>query len=326
MAWTVSVASRESYVAQSVADRQFRPGWVACAVSAVLNRAKSWVGGTVHQPRSRQFAKHQRAQSSPITPKMRRTADRPHRGSAVALPDPDQLTARISHDLRTPLNAVIGFSELMHLETRERDPDCRYRDYADRIRQSGEALLKATEETLVMTQMIAAAAKPQRQASARSFSIAGILERAGAAKSTAACDEMTLAGLRATDPQVEGCEAAYREAFNRLIACFDAASPERRHTLDVQIVDDELLVSLHTPGGCTDTMGHTQYKRSAGTYPLDADTLGLFIVQTMFALQGAEMSWVTGRSGEHLTARILIPMAAQWSLPLEPEAGQGARS
>lgn len=66
-----------------------------------------------------------------------------------------QLTARISHDLRTPLNAVIGFSELMSKEAFGPLGSQRYQDYARHIRECGETLLKSTEDTLAITSSLA---------------------------------------------------------------------------------------------------------------------------------------------------------------------------
>jgi signal transduction histidine kinase len=56
-----------------------------------------------------------------------------------------EVLASISHDLRTPLNAVIGFSEAMQRELYGPLGHERYRDYAVHIRESGEMLLKAAE-------------------------------------------------------------------------------------------------------------------------------------------------------------------------------------
>lgn len=64
------------------------------------------------------------------------------------------LCARLSHELRTPLNAVLGFSELMKDELH--GPLCgpRYREYVSHIRESGRALLKSTEDTLAITELL----------------------------------------------------------------------------------------------------------------------------------------------------------------------------
>ncbi|MEL6298905.1 MAG: histidine kinase dimerization/phospho-acceptor domain-containing protein [Pseudomonadota bacterium] len=68
-----------------------------------------------------------------------------------------RLTARMSHDLRTPLNAVIGFSTLMHQEAFGPVGDERYREYARHIAQSGETLRRATDDALAATDLIARA-------------------------------------------------------------------------------------------------------------------------------------------------------------------------
>jgi signal transduction histidine kinase len=65
------------------------------------------------------------------------------------------LMARINHDLRTPLNAVIGFSELMVLEIFGPLGDERYQDYAQHIRDSATDLLKSAEDTLALTALTA---------------------------------------------------------------------------------------------------------------------------------------------------------------------------
>ena len=73
-----------------------------------------------------------------------------------ALGDWINLLARISHDLRTPLNAVIGFSDAMQNELFGPLGHSRYQEYARHIRTSGDLLLKAAEDTLAMTSLLAA--------------------------------------------------------------------------------------------------------------------------------------------------------------------------
>lgn len=68
------------------------------------------------------------------------------------------LMARMSHDLRTPLNAVIGFSDVMSAEMLGPVGHPRYREYAGDIRVCGQKLLKAAEDTLAMTALLTSAA------------------------------------------------------------------------------------------------------------------------------------------------------------------------
>jgi signal transduction histidine kinase len=65
------------------------------------------------------------------------------------------LLARVSHDLRTPLNAVMGFSDLMQQEAFGPLGDARYQSYARHIHASSAELLKAAEDTLAMTSLVA---------------------------------------------------------------------------------------------------------------------------------------------------------------------------
>ncbi len=51
--------------------------------------------------------------------------------------------AHLSHDIRTPLNHIIGFAELMARETYGKLGDPRYADYVQSIRTSGEHLLNS---------------------------------------------------------------------------------------------------------------------------------------------------------------------------------------
>jgi signal transduction histidine kinase len=65
------------------------------------------------------------------------------------------LMARVSHDLRTPLNAVMGFSEIMALEMFGPLGDKRYQDYVHHIRDSAAELLKSAEDTMALTALMA---------------------------------------------------------------------------------------------------------------------------------------------------------------------------
>lgn len=67
------------------------------------------------------------------------------------------LLHQVHHELRTPLNAVLGFTDLMQKETFGPIGSPRYVEYLTHIRDSGEALLKSTEQTLAMTSALATA-------------------------------------------------------------------------------------------------------------------------------------------------------------------------
>ncbi|MEQ3746209.1 MAG: HAMP domain-containing sensor histidine kinase [Henriciella sp.] len=70
-----------------------------------------------------------------------------------ASPGDEKLKARtdffagLGHDLKSPLNAVIGFSDIMDAEIRGPMPEV-YRDYPGLIRESAETLLRLVEDML----------------------------------------------------------------------------------------------------------------------------------------------------------------------------------
>ena len=61
--------------------------------------------------------------------------------------------ARVSHDLRTPMNAILGFSQILKSEQFGPLSNQRYQDYADYIFESGETLLGLVEDMLDISQI-----------------------------------------------------------------------------------------------------------------------------------------------------------------------------
>lgn len=61
--------------------------------------------------------------------------------------------AHLSHDIRTPLNHIIGFAELMHHETYGELGDPRYAEYVQSIKSSGEHLLSSFAAILDLAEL-----------------------------------------------------------------------------------------------------------------------------------------------------------------------------
>lgn len=61
--------------------------------------------------------------------------------------------ARVSHDLSTPLNAILGFAQVMELELLGSLPDSKYVEYARNIRTSGEILSSLISDILHLSQI-----------------------------------------------------------------------------------------------------------------------------------------------------------------------------
>jgi signal transduction histidine kinase len=65
------------------------------------------------------------------------------------------LMSHVSHELRTPLNAIIGFADLMQRELLGPLGSPRYQEYVRHIRESGLAVLRAAEDTMAFTTVLA---------------------------------------------------------------------------------------------------------------------------------------------------------------------------
>jgi len=90
------------------------------------------------------------ADSAQLTGLARAAARLSHLSSGRAHPW-GELMARVSHDLRTPLNAVIGFSDVMQSELLGPVGHPRYREYVRHIGECGRDLLKSAEDALAIT-------------------------------------------------------------------------------------------------------------------------------------------------------------------------------
>lgn len=72
---------------------------------------------------------------------------------AAAEQTKSRFLANMSHEFRTPLNAIIGFSELIGDELAASDGNVRHRTYVDDIRKSGEHLLSIITDVLDMAKI-----------------------------------------------------------------------------------------------------------------------------------------------------------------------------
>lgn len=62
-----------------------------------------------------------------------------------------ELVARMTHEFKTPLGAVISFSEMLQAETFGAIGNPKYREFAGEIRSAGNHLMDLIEDTLVIT-------------------------------------------------------------------------------------------------------------------------------------------------------------------------------
>ena len=64
-----------------------------------------------------------------------------------------EFLANMSHDLRTPLNSIIGFSDVLRADFFGPLSDLRYKDYANNIHDSGYLLLSLIDDILDLSRV-----------------------------------------------------------------------------------------------------------------------------------------------------------------------------
>lgn len=74
-------------------------------------------------------------------------ADAPPSGAHSELLERTQFFASLGHDLKSPLNGIIGFADIMDAELRGPLPEA-YKDYPSLIRESGDTLMRLVEDIL----------------------------------------------------------------------------------------------------------------------------------------------------------------------------------
>jgi signal transduction histidine kinase len=195
-----------------------------------------------------------------------------------------ELMAQMSHELRTPLNAVIGFSQVMLRELHGPLGNARYQEYAHHISESGNRLLKTSEDALAVTEAMMAL-MANRTHPRRERALAGPLVREAWRQAAAGATNVRLAttACKACDITCErGATAAalehlLREAITRAPA-----------------------------GGTIEVSGQRQAGRRslsvrvAGASELDGrgpDSLCLILARLLLATQGATLKCATDESG-----------------------------
>ena len=194
------------------------------------------------------------------------------------------LLARVSHDLRTPLNAVIGFSDVMQREMFGPLGDARYREYVTHIRASGDALLQAAEDTLAMTSLVAASADPAYDRVGLADLVAGAVQEIGPR-----VDMPGIALALDIDPGIEvrADAGSLRQAMRHLITAAIARAGASAALLITAVARDgrvqlEVRVSADVLGAVS-----TRTMTALPTHRAGHNELSLCLARTLLQLQGS---------------------------------------
>lgn len=222
----------------------------------------------------------------------------PHSAPEASL---NELVDRMRHDLRTPLNAVIGFSDMMQQELLGPLGTDRYQGYAGHIRDSGLAVLKVAEDTLALTRLLADLAARGEEVP---VDLDGVVSIAiGATAEGAQSRGLRVAfsgcgGIARGDPRV-----LERTLKHLLPACFAEAQPNSTVRLTSACAADQILLTLAVDGA---RPGGSISECLRGDLP---GVLPLEVAAGLIRLQGGSLDTTDWNGNERSVLRLALPAA-----------------
>jgi len=192
-----------------------------------------------------------------------------------------ELLAHMSHALRTPLNAVIGFSEVMARELHGPLGNRRYQEYAHHICESGGRLLKSSEDALAVTEAMTALMRDRTRGRRERVAVSALLHAASEGVEAAA-------GLR-----LIGCEGFAITCERRATA--QALQHLLRHAQALPGIDSfEITVQPDRAGGLQLRApgGDSGADKASGGAPLH-----IILARLLLDTQGATLECASGEGG-----------------------------
>ena len=224
-----------------------------------------------------------------------------------------RLLEQMSHDLRTPLNAVIGFSEVMQAELHGPLGDARYRAYAAHISESGGRLLKASEEALAVTATMSALMADRRSVRRERVPAATLVQEAWAAAAAGEPRREVWLTVVNDSGEIECDRRATIQALEHLLREAIVRSPqngrlEARWRGDVGGIEIRVRPSVPSRGRVLPVACPPDGKRNG---PLDAGAgLRELLARSLLEMQGATLSLCVDQAGSW-SARVAFPTG--WS-------------
>ncbi|MFN4024042.1 MAG: sensor histidine kinase [Hyphomonas sp.] len=227
--------------------------------------------------------------------------------------------ASLGHDLKTPLNAILGYAEIMQAELMGPMPGP-YADYPSIIHESGVDLLLLVDDILDLAR--AEAGQPRLEpepvdltASAESVirQLTGQADRAG----------VTLKLKSTGEVWAEADARAVRQIWQNLVSnAVKYSGSGKTVTLETRIEGGAAVLSVQDRGAgipAADLSRLTEpFTQASGAKP--GTGLGLSVVRRFAELHGGELR-LTSRPGKGTKAEVILPRASEADLlPLDEAA------
>ena len=206
----------------------------------------------------------------------------------------DGLLPHVGHELRTPLNAIIGFAELMQRELLGPLGSPRYQEYARHIRESGVTLLKAAEDVMALTTLLA-----DRDVRRTEGADADRLVSEACAAADAGARGIHIMRGAPCYARVDAEPAAMRQALSTLISSAAKAAPEHRPiAVTTRVLGDTVRLNI--------AIGRDAAATGA---PADAQS-SMAVARMLLELQGATLTDTRSHDGSRRLVATL-PLARE---------------
>lgn len=213
----------------------------------------------------------------------------------------DGLLHHVSHEFRTPLNAIIGFAELMQRELLGPLGSPGYQEYARHIRESGVTLLKAAEDVMTLTTLLAG--RDVRRSEGTDAD--ALVSEACKAADTGARGIQIMRGAPCY-ATVDAEPAAMRQALSNLISTAAKRAPERQ----------PIAITTRVVGGAvrlTIAIGRDPRVQTDGERPVEAQS-SMAVARMLLELQGAVLTEYRSQDGsQRLTAALPVARGQRYT-------------
>lgn len=218
--------------------------------------------------------------------------------------------AGLGHELKTPLNAILGFSDLMRTELRGPLPEA-YKDYAHLIHESGQDLLLIVEDILDYAKSEAGHIRLEVEpvdltASGESVvaQLSGQAERAG----------VTLKVMSKREVWAQADPRAIRQIWQNLISnAIKYSNKGGVVTIDARAGQDAVALSVRDTGAGMDAEDLARvarpFQQGSNSKGRAGTGLGLAVVQSFADKMGGKVAIDTA-PGEGTRVRVVLPKAS----------------
>ncbi len=222
-----------------------------------------------------------------------------------------RLAARMQHDLKTPLNAVLGFSEIIRTELLGPVGHTRYREYIELIHSSGQELLQKAEMTVRAAQLISTAGR------SKSWAVLDLRHELKSWQSEHKLSVPIRAPASDGPPvEIEAEQEYLHEVLSLMATCASRAIAERELAASLTIAPDHRFSLSLGPGCAVENASARALRAKPSHFPGTEDDLELCLLSALTAISNWGCEVTLARSGDILSIELSGPLLRQERLAL----------